>query len=143
MKNAGEMKHITCLFDHAENCGDALQDEGYAGDRHAVAQRFIPCAVGCIRDIRPAIGEALEPLTFQRSQAADEVGMLYDAFVLADELIVDAFVIGIADGSHRLLIGWLTDEVGGILVLPSALRAGNIIGFECIHALASIDRMPI
>ena len=69
--------------------------------------------------------------------------MLYDAFVLADKLIVDAFVVGIADGSYRLLIGWLTDEVGGILVLPSALRAGNIIGFECIHALASIDRMPI
>jgi len=120
-----------------------MQNELNAGDRHAVAQRFIPCAVGCIRDIRPAIGEALEPFALQRRQAADEAGAFHDAFILADELIVDALVVAVADGAHRLLIGRLADEIGGILVLPCALGAGNLIILENIHTLSGKDCVMI
>lgn len=59
-------------------------------------------------------------------------GSLYDTFILADELIVDALVVGIADGSHRLLIGWLADEVGCVLVLPRALGAGHVLLYKLV-----------
>ena len=93
-----------------------MQNELNAGDRHAVAQRFIPCAVGCIRDIRPAIGEALEPFALQRRQAADELPL-----------------IGIR----------LADEIGGVLVLARAFRAGDVLLHELIHALPVEDSVMV
>lgn len=84
--------------------------------RHTVAQRFISGAVRSIRDVRPAIRKALQTLTLQRSQAANEIGI---GFCL------------------------LANEIGGVLVLAGALRADHTILTEIIHTLATVDRMMI
>src|SRR5574344_2557286 len=100
MKNASEMKHITYLFDHAEDGGDAAQHEGYTRNGNAVAQCLIAGTIRSGCDVRPAIREALQPLTLQWGQSADET---------------------LPHGIR------LTDEVGGILVLPHALGAGHVL----------------
>ena len=102
-----------------------MQDELHAGNGDAVAKRLVAGAVGGIRDIRPPIGEPLEPFAFERSQSANETGALHDAFVLADELVVHALVVCEPDGAHCLLVGRLTDEVGRVLMLTGALGAAT------------------
>lgn len=68
------------------------------------------------QDVRPAIRKALQTLTLQRSQAANEIGI---GFCL------------------------LANEIGGVLVLAGALRADHTILTEIIHTLATVDRMMI
>ena len=66
--------------------------------------------------VRPPVREALQSLTFQWSQAANEMGM--DICLLAN-------------------------EIDGIFTLPCALCADHSILPEVIHTLAAVDRMVI
>lgn len=51
-------------------------------------------------------------------------------------MIIDTFVVAIADSAHCLLIG-LANKVSGILVLTRALGCHHIIFRELITALAA------
>ena len=76
-----------------QEMGDPAQHKVHAGDRHAVAQRLVPCAVRCAGDVRPAVREALQALALKGRQPPDQVPFLHDAFVLADVLVTDPFLI--------------------------------------------------
>ena len=105
-----------CLIASPYGVRHTLHHKIHAGDGYAVAQRLISCAVRRAGDICPAIGEALQSLTFQWSQAANEMGM--DICLLAN-------------------------EIDGIFTLPCALCADHSILPEVIHTLAAVDRMVI
>ena len=54
-------------------------------------------------------------------------------------MVVYTLVIGMADGSHGLLIGCLADEISGVLILPGALRIGNVAVLKHINPLPAVD----
>lgn len=96
--------------------GDPTHNELYTGYRHTVAQRFITGTVRSTGYICPAVREALQSFTLQRSKTTDEMGT---GFCL------------------------LANEIGGILVLTGALGTCHIIMPKVIHTLAAVDRMMI
>ena len=73
-------------------------------------------------DVRPAIGEALQSLTFQGCQAADE----QDGQVCV---------------THQFT--GVEYQVSGVLALPCALGTGDLVSGECIHTLAAKHRVPV
>lgn len=73
-------------------------------------------------DVRPAIGEALQSLTFQGCQAADE----QDGQVCV---------------THQFT--GVEYQVSGVLALPGALGTGDLVSGECIHTLAAKHRVPV
>ena len=110
-----EAKPLRQLY-RPKSCGDPTHDELHTGDRHTVAQRFISGAVRSTGDICPAIRKALQALTLQWSQTANEIGI---GFCL------------------------LANEIGGVLMLAGALRADYAVLTKIIYTLAAVDRVMI
>lgn len=96
--------------------GDPTHNELHAGYRHTVAQRFITGTVRSTGYICPAVREALQSFTLQRSKTTDEMGT---GFCL------------------------LANQVGCVLVLTGTLGTCHIIMPKVIHTLAAVDRMMI
>ena len=97
-----------------------LHEVFHAGDGDAVAEGFVACGVRRAGNIGPTVRVALEPFTFQRGEAANEIPAVR------------------IPGRGRL-----ADKVRSVLMLPSALRGGDLIIPELIHSLAGIDAMAV
>ena len=87
---------------------------------NAVAEGFVACRVRSAGNIGPAIRIALEPFALQRCEAANEIPAVR------------------IPGRGRL-----ADKVCSVLVLPRALRGGDLIIPELIYPLACIDAVAI
>ena len=81
---------------------------------------MVACGVRSAGDIGPAIRIALKPFALQRCEAANEIPAVR------------------IPGRRRL-----ADKVCSVLVLPRALRGGDLIIPELIYPLAGIDAMAI
>ena len=92
----------------------------HAGDGDAVAEGFIARGVRSAGDIGPTVRVALEPFALQRCEAANEIPAIR------------------IPGRGRL-----ADKVCSVLVLPRALRGGDLIIPELIYPLAGIDAVAI
>ena len=97
-----------------------LHEVFHAGDGNAVAEGFVARGVRSAGNIGPAIWVPLEPFALQRCEAANEIPAVR------------------IPGRGRL-----ADEVCSVLVLPRALRGGDLIIPELIYPLAGIDAVAI
>ena len=107
------------LHDISLHCGNCLQtfhNEFHARHRNAVAESTVSGRVRRGRDICPPQREPLKEFAFPWSKSSDELRILPIRFY---------------------------DQIRRILGLPCALRAGNIVIFELVHALPRIDRVAV
>ena len=125
-----------------EYCRNSPHDVLHAGDRHTVAQGFVTGGIRSPWDVCPPIRETLQTLALKGRQAANQVGTVQDALIVTHILVTDALVIRANQCANRFLVG-LHHQIGGILMLPSALRAGNLIFREHVHPLAAVDGVAI
>ena len=101
--------------------------------RDAVAERLVPCAVGClalfagavgiVADVRPAIRKSLKPFTFQRGQTPHDHAMHKRFFRTAARVRSQCailFYIGIAFSVNS------DNQIRAVLVVPLFARAGNV-----------------
>ena len=97
-----------------------LHEVFHAGDCNAVAEGFVARGVRSAGNIGPTVWVSLEPFALQRREAVNEIPAVR------------------IPGR-----GWLADEVCSVLVLPRALRGGDLIIPELIYPLAGIDAVAI
>ena len=88
-----------------------LHQKHDAGNGDRIAERLIAGRIGRIRDIRPSVRKALQPLALQRDQTANKLDRLLQ------------------------LLHHIHNEVGRILMLPGAFCRSNMIRTKRIDSL--------
>ena len=109
-----------------EICGNTLHDELHAGNGHAVPQSLVSCGIRSGWDVCPPVRETLQALALKGCQAANQVYLVDDAFIVADILVADSLVIRANQGTDGILIG-LHDQIGGILMLSGTFGADHMV----------------
>ena len=89
----------------------------------------------------------MQPFALQRGQAANEQtvtdGMDGVEGTAGSSFLERSAQVTILAGVAAIQSRHIHDKVGGIFVLPCALRADHLAVLERIHPLAAVDRMAI
>ena len=132
---------MLCIFIF-EICCNTLHNELHAGNGHTVPQGLVTGGIRSGWDVCPPIRKTLQPLALKGCQAANQVYLVDDAFIVADILVADSLVIRTNQGTDGILIG-LHDQIGGILMLSGAFCADHMVFLKGIRPLSGKDCMAI
>lgn len=125
---------------HFANC------EIHTGYGNTVSECFVSGRIRCALYIRPSIGETLEPLTFERSQSADEVcarhillcHQIFTAAAIIAALCAKGCTAGAVVSELALSENFsLIHKISGIFVLSGALGTDHIVVLEEVYTLSA------